>query len=532
MLRRLRYSKFFLTISAALGVFLFWWQVYPHALSYQEQYQLFLWTTDYLRGALAIPGGVAAWMGEMLVQFYYVPWLGALLLTLLFAALQLLVAFVMRREGNNGWFISSFLVTVLLIWLMGDESVLLAYHMAMAVALLAYALAHDRWPWADIIVVPALYWIIGPMAWLYVALRLLGGGLRCLWLPVLLLAVQLAAYYWLLPEWQLYSVFTGRVYYRIPLHTPTLMWVIPVAVVALTLLARLTHRRWMWACEALALLLLAAWPMRQAYNKDKYSLIELDYLVRNQQWDRIIQSATQYQVPTPFSSVCVNLALAQKRQLADRMFDFYQNGPDALVMPRIRDLTSMLPSAEAFWHLGMVNSAQRYMFDTQESILNAKKSGRCTKRIAECMIVNGHYQNAAKQLALLEKSLFYRSWAKEAKACLYNEAKVNAHPVWGRKRLLRYKDDFLFNYPRLDRMFATLFTDNKSNTMALDYLLAQMLLEGNLNDFVRNLGLAQRYGGYQSMPLVYQDVMNCVQTQGNAANSPYMNYVNRLRQRQ
>lgn len=27
-------------------VFLFWYVVYPHALSYQEQYQLFLWSGD------------------------------------------------------------------------------------------------------------------------------------------------------------------------------------------------------------------------------------------------------------------------------------------------------------------------------------------------------------------------------------------------------------------------------------------------------------------------------------------------------
>ena len=96
-------------------------------------------------------------------------------------------------------------------------------------------------------------------------------------------------------------------------------------------------------------------------------------------------------------------ALAQQRLLADRMFDFYQTGEDALILPRTRDLTSMLPSAEVFWRLGMVNSAQRYMFDTQESILNARKSGRCTKRIAECMMVNGHYQTARKQTALLRR---------------------------------------------------------------------------------------------------------------------------------
>ena len=68
----------------ALAIFLFWWLAYPHALSYQEQYQLFLWTGDYLVERLSVAGGLADYIGEFLTQFYYIPWLGALILALLF----------------------------------------------------------------------------------------------------------------------------------------------------------------------------------------------------------------------------------------------------------------------------------------------------------------------------------------------------------------------------------------------------------------------------------------------------------------
>ena len=240
----------------------------------------------------------------------------------------------------------------------------------------------------------------------------------------------------------------------------------------------------------------------------------------------------------------MNLALSQKRLLADRMFDFYQSGEDALVMPRTRDLTSMLPSAEAFWRLGMVNSAQRYMFDTQESILNGKKSGRCTKRIAECMIVNGHYQTAKKQLNILKKSLFYSDWAKEMEAMIEAEIEadqttpspsysggergVDAHPVYGKLRKMRYKNDFLYSYDEIDKMFGLLLMNNTDNKMALDYFLAQMLLNGNVQGFQQYLGAAQQYGGYRQMPLGYQDAMMCIQKQGNLPGSAYGNYVKRM----
>lgn len=486
-----KYYNIGLSVLVGIGVFLFWYVAYPHALSYQEQYQLFLWTGDYFLERLSLPGGLADWLGEFIVQFYKVEWLGALLLALLFVALQRLTLRLLT-QGTVPMCLS--LVPVaLILWLMGDINVLLSLPVAIVLALaLACVRLSRRFSWIDIVMVPVTYWLIGPAVWIYIVVCVIQVGWKHLWSAGWLLAVQLMAYAWLLPQWPLQQVMTGLSYYRIPLQYP----------------------QW------------------RGYNKDMYELIRMDYLVRNERWDEIVKRAGEYQVKTTFWSNCVNLALAEKRLLADRMFDFYQSGEDALIMPRTRDLTSMLPSAEAFWRLGMVNSAQRYMFDTQESILNARKSGRCTKRIAECMIVNGHYQTAAKQLDLLKKSLFYRGWAEEAEALMKDEAKVNAHPVYGKLRQLRYKDNFLYSYDEMDKMFGLLFLNNQENKMALDYFMAQMLLKGNLQGFQQYMGTVQRYGGYRQMPLGYQDVMRCIQMQGRVPDSPYAKYVQRMTRRE
>ena len=480
-----RYWNWGLSVLVGIGMFLFWYVYYPHALSYQEQYQLFLWTGDYFLEKISLPGGLADWLGEFIVQFYYVEWLGTLSLALLFMVLQWLTA---RLLPKTWWWLSVLPVAVMW-WLMGDINVLLSLPVAVVLALiLANIRLAKSLSWIDFLILPVAYWLIGPAVWLYVIIQAIQIGWRHLWTAGWLVAVQLMVYAWLLPQWPLQQAMTGLNYYRIPLHYPQ------------------------WS----------------GYDKDMYELIRQDYLVRNERWDDIVKRAGEYQVRTPFWSNCVNLALSQKRLLADRMFDFYQSGEDALIMPRTRDLTSMLPSAEAFWRLGMVNSAQRYMFDTQESILNGKKSGRCTKRIAECMIVNGHYQTAAKQLDLLKKSLFYRSWAKDAEALIKDETKINTHPLYGRLRQLRYKENFLYSYEEMDKMLGLLLMNNKQNKMALDYFFGQMLLKGNLQGFRQYLGLAQQYGGYRQMPLGYQDVMHCIQMQGNAPGSPYASYVKRM----
>lgn len=479
-----KYGTIIMSALVGVGIFLFWFIAYPHALSYQEQYQLFLWTGDYLVERLSIPGGLAGWLGEFVVQFYYIEWLGALLLALLFVVLQLVSA---RLLPNRLWWLS--IVPVLLLWwLMGDINVLLSLPVAIVLALGLACVMPRRCTWADVAVLPVAYWLIGPAVWVYILVRALQLGWKHLWTAGWLLAVQLMAYAWLLPQWPLQQTLTGLNYYRIPLHYPQL----------------------------------------SGYDKDMYELMRLDYLVRNERWDEIVKRAGAYQVRTPFWSNCVNLALAQKRLLADRMFDFYQSGEDALIMPRTRDLTSMLPSAETFWRLGMVNSALRYMFDTQESILDGRKSGRCTKRIAECMLVNGHYKTASKHLELLKKSLFYRSWAEELQL---NDDWVNAHPLYGKLRKLRYKDSFLYSYEEIDKMFGLLFMNNQENKMALDYFMAQMLLKGNIPAFQQNMGIVQQYGGYRQMPLGYQDVMRCIQMQGRVPDSPYAKYVQQMTER-
>ena len=78
------------TASALFGVlvFLFWWLGYPHALSYQEQYQMFLFTNDYFTQRVTVPGGLADYLGEFFVQFYYLKWAGALVLAVMYVLLQ------------------------------------------------------------------------------------------------------------------------------------------------------------------------------------------------------------------------------------------------------------------------------------------------------------------------------------------------------------------------------------------------------------------------------------------------------------
>ena len=144
------------------------------------------------------------------------------------------------------------------------------------------------------------------------------------------------------------------------------------------------------------------------------------------------------------------------------------------------------------------------------------------------MLINGHYQTAGKYIGLLKRSLFYRSWADEAERCLGKDALVDQHPVWGRLRQFRFKDDFLYSPEEKDKIFAMLFMNNHDNKMALDYFIAEMLLRGNVQGVVQYLPLAEQYGGYSRMPSGYQDAVRAIQSRGQAPGTKYGEYVRRM----
>ena len=143
-------------------------------------------------------------------------------------------------------------------------------------------------------------------------------------------------------------------------------------------------------------------------------------------------------------------------------------------------------------------------------------------------MVNGQYALAAKHLALLQHTLFYRGWANEMCQLLYQDSKVDKHPLYGKKRELRYREDFLYSYDEIDKMLGLLFVNNKENTMALDYFMGELLLKGKVQEFMQYMSWVQQYGGYQYMPRGYQDAVKCIQSQGADKASPYGQYVRKM----
>ena len=550
-----RHIGFILSLLFAVAVALFWAFPYRCALSYQEQYQLFLFTPSYFTERISVPGGLADYVAEFITQFYYVYALGTILLALVFFCLQRLTWVLMRRSGvSPSWYLLSFIPTMALWALMGNENVLLSFAIAllgMEEIMLHYIIVRDHsrgWTAPAVyllIAIPVGYWLVGPVV-IGLSLILMSDSQiqsnvsvtniksaqaqspaeekvhrKPLVTPLgwmLLSVLYFVAIVWLcgrILQYPYYKLFGGINYFRYPGVIPVMQWVVAALFALLPLVAsylpRLEGKKAMRAKIAqLVVIVLATVPLlRFSFDRATYELIDYDYLVRTHQWQRIIEKAGKHQASSPMSVSCVNLALAMQGQLCDRLFEFYQNGAEGLFPTFTRDMTSPLPTAEVFYQLGMVNDAERYTFEAQEAIPNYRKSGRLTRRIAQCEIINGNYGVAAKYLRMLESSLFYRQWAKSQERFLYNSAAVNADPEYGRLRDIRIKrHDYLFSDQEMDQMLGLLLVDNKKydNRMAYEYLIAYELLQRDLGRFMRYYPLG-RFVQFDHIPYAIQQVL-------------------------
>ena len=541
-----------LSLLFGVAVVIFWSVPYMSGLCFQEQYQMFLFDTNYFLERIVLPGGLADYISEFLVQFYYMPVLGGTIIALLLMSIQAISWGLMKQYGMKAVFpgyLLSFVPSIVLWCAMGDQNLLLSFVVALSGALLIgwiHNRFHNRLVKVvfELVSTALVYWFLGPVVFLYAALMIgdtlmkgkqNGHILSSLGYSACLLILTVA---WILLttqslQYPLYRIFSGLNYYRYPgtvspLPLGVMIWTVVVVFFGMVpdghaWIKKLQQSKVVMVL-AYVLVIVASWfGIKASFDEMTYDLIDYDFLVRTEQWDKIIEKAEKKPATTPLSVSCVNLALSQKGQLADRLFEFYQNGGEGLFPTFTRDMISPVSTAEIFFRLGMVNDAERYMFEAQEAIPNYRKSARLTRRIIECEIINGNYQVAAKLLRRLQKTLFYSNWANQMMALLGNEKAINRHPIYGKLRKYREKkQDFLFSDREMDQMLGLLFLNDNHNKMAYEYLVCYELLQRDMEKFMQYYPLG-RFVDYDHIPRSFQEILigNWMKTHSDPRTIPY-----------
>ena len=476
----MRYLHIIYTLLFGVAVFLFFGLTYPHHLHYQEQYQLFLFDSTYVSEIVSLPGGVADLLGRFCTQFFLFAWVGAFIIALLLSLVQLLVFSLMtgRRSTARGqWCYGLSFVPSFLLWLfLLDENALLGGVCAVLLTLLAaWAIVKLASSWTRrvllILAIPVLYWLAGPVSF-PIPVDSLWHGVHYHRYPTvfpwLLLGAALSVFVlWGMGLWWRVKGGGWRE------NTPSKTHLLPPSTFYLPLFSFL-----------LVAIVMGSLVWKNANFKAE-KVMQYDFMVCHQQWNRILETINAEKPNNQIGVTVQNLALAMHGMLADHLFDYNQNGLLGLLPDVERDATSPMPTAEAFYQLGMIYVAQRTVFEAQEAILDFQKSGRCYKRLAQTNLIIGSYEVARKYLTALQKTLFYREWANETLQLLGNEEAIAKHPEYGRLRKSLYKGNFFFSDHVTPEMLESLYFGNTENLLALEYLKAYYMLTNDRDGYAR-----------------------------------------------
>lgn len=520
--------KSLLSLAFAASVLAFLLLHYSGHLFYQEQYQMFMFTGAYASQVLSLPGGIAEYLSRFTIQFFRVAWLGAMCVAALLTVLQWLTWRAMSRRPL--WLYPVSFVPAILMWMyVCDENAMLTAPYALALSLAAaWAVdcIHCRALRATLILasIPVMYMACGPLAVAMPVVTLihelaLGKSSVPRWALLAAAAIALCVAcpiiaYHIFP-YPMQRLFTGLHYFRFPQVVAVMPWIACAAtclVIALSAWGRnIAPQKSIAVFAALTVFVsaFAAWGVGRSADFDKEEVLAYDYLLRTRQWKQIVDKAMVKSPDYPMTVASLNLALAKTGQMSDFMFRFFQNGTDGLIPPFVRDFTSPLPASEIFYHLGMVNTAQRYAFEINEAIPDYQKGARFYKRLAETNLINGNYEAARKYLVALQHTLFYKRWASETMALLGNEEAIDSNPEYGWLRRMRQQKDVFFSEAELDSMFGLLFENSQekeTNKLAFEYMLAYCLLNRDLNRFLELYPLGKSLN-YNHIPLSYQEAL-------------------------
>lgn len=529
ILNRLASADRLFSLIFGLTIFAFFAVLYPFHLNYQEQYQMFLFTPEYLSQFLGKPGGISDYLGNFFTQFYFYSGIGAFIIALLLVLLQRAVGNISEIQDTNSWLYPLTAIPSVLYWaLLCDENYLLGGLISVLIAV-GFLVLYMRWRnhrMSFILVlacIPVLYWLAGGS---FVVLPLFAGidmavnQKTAVWRKVVLGMAGLALVV-VIPQigkliamqYPVERLITGVNFYRFPVNRPLPLLIILLSIVAIPLVFKyLVLRRIIRKKQLLFVLLSFLVFMASGFfifrnaNLSKEEVMAYDFHTRMRRWAAVVELAGKEMPESPLSVTCLNLALAQEGMLSNRMFNYYQNGVEGLLPEFVRDYTFPMVAGEVYYHLGFVNTAQRYAFEAMEALPDYQKSVRAVMRLAETNIINGEYAVARKYLAMLQKTFYYRKWASKASEIMKSEELVEAHPEWGNLRKFQTREDFLFSEGEKDMMLGIFFRQNHENWMAFEYLMAWCLLNKDLEHFWQYFPLIQSLE-YSSVPVSYQEAM-------------------------
>ena len=428
----------------------------------------FYTTTSFIADMMSMPCGFVGYIASMMQSCFAMPWLGALLLTLLLVAL----AESMRRvfKVSAAWsglcLVPSFMLILnytevgYMLWLVKTPALAFTMPLGMliSIGLTATALVfHKLWIKLVLIVLYATvgYWLLG-----------LFGLLGCLFvvLPIITEAIRTR-------QWKHLSIILGilllalvlpRVMYGQGLFTmrvqdiyvaglPDYIWndaerylyypaLVAIAFCLLLSTTLFTQKNIVCLIVSLIGMIVAAICLFNYTYRDSnfFDTLEQKQALEQGDYERVLDIArTAETPPTRIQVMLTREALWQTGQAGDKIFA-YPDGDTPCNSPRQFQYMRLLCGRLFYYLEGKVNYAYRWCM---EDMVEYGRRPDYLCYMTKCALVNGEWKLADKYLDALDHTLWYKDFATKYRTYVtYHSLVAKDKEMSAIKPLLRYND--------------------------------------------------------------------------------------------
>ncbi|MDR0543041.1 MAG: DUF6057 family protein [Dysgonamonadaceae bacterium] len=213
-----------------------------------------------------------------------------------------------------------------------------------------------------------------------------------------------------------------------------------------------------------------------SYNKQANLTVQMSYLLEKEEWEKATELSSQT-LPSELTAYFNNIALYKTGQLSERMFHYNQIGASGLMLGKKNGYFNRYAMGILFYHLGITAEAKHCAFEALVGNSIFKEPGaQALKYLVITSILQRNLSDFDKYIRFFDRSLFYRSWAKQQKERMRQALQNPAQSIEGLPETEVFKD-FFINYKYIHSTLLYLLDSNPKNRAAFEYLMAYYLLQ-------------------------------------------------------
>ena len=509
-------KKDFLILAGIFFAISFIWFLFmaDHVLFFQSEQFLFIFSVDYLKDFLLKPGGLLEYAGRFISQFYVLPLMGSLLLSVILVCTGFITLKIVRLL-NSGSFLAApmaIITSVLLLLMQVRYYHIMEYNLGYLFILVSFYLTIKyKESYIPIILFPLIYYISGAFALVYLLMYAVYSfvfisGIQKIFRPAIMtLAGGLTFFlfkelFFLVPGKSLLSsplpLIDDR-YHKVIFFVFTTFIVMLPLVSKIRLPRRASHRTLRFsALIAGSLVLFAGFFMvLRIYNPIISNILTIEEAAYKGDWNEVIRVHEKEPSGNLIGEYFYNVALSERGLLCERLFSGQQTfGTQAMILPWGNEHLDR--GAYFFYTAGLVNEAHRWAYE--EMVVYGIRPHNMLMLIKTSLIA-GNYSMAEKYIGILKKTLFYRDEAIKFSELIGNDEGLMSNSELGPvARIIPQKDFFIYVDNPEDNLLM-LFESNPGNKRSFEYMMAWLLLEKDVETVMSNLHLMKGMG-YTKLP--------------------------------